>query len=155
MVGGWADRGTGCDKFKWQEIKISSTNLQGNTHEPLSISAASLWNIQWRGLKNRSIHENYLVCNIPCPYSKIPFHVFANHALPCHFQISQFLQVYSHGNAIFPFPRLDYSSDSPRAHRTREQPARTVSWAPMSLTPGSRVGFTSTTFGMLALSFFL
>jgi hypothetical protein len=37
-----------------------------------------------------------------------------------------------------------YSSDSPSAHRTREHPARTVSWAPISLIPTSRVGLTST-----------
>lgn len=33
---------------------------------------------------------------------------------------------------------------SPSAHLTKEHPALTVSCAPMSLTPGSRVGLTST-----------
>jgi hypothetical protein len=41
-------------------------------------------------------------------------------------------------------PSSVYSRDSPKAHRTREQPALTVSCAPISLMPGSNVGLTST-----------
>jgi len=39
---------------------------------------------------------------------------------------------------------VNYKRDSPNAHRTKEQPALTVSCAPISLTPGSSVGLTST-----------